>query len=173
MASYVFNNNYLKNGLADEACSFNNTAPLTSINPSNKRVSNGRVVDDNFNGCRTSRYESWLTGFQQLYLVGLFTNSEPRRGQLKHTLRGGGGQWVERNGRVIFHSCCEFIKGNFIPRKVLVILRGICHACVLSYDEITRPTFLVLRGIYQIRGFRVTTNLQGKHYNGCTRKALQ
>ncbi|CAF1974369.1 unnamed protein product [Brassica napus] len=97
MASYVFNNNYLKNGLADEACSFNNTAPLTSINPSqgtcryhsSKRVSNGRVVDDNFNGCRTSRYESWLTGFQQLYLVGLFTNSEPRRGQLvsdKHIL---------------------------------------------------------------------------------------
>ncbi|KAH0849758.1 hypothetical protein HID58_091330 [Brassica napus] len=98
MASYVFNNNYLKNGLADEACSFNNNAALTSINPSqgtcryhsSKRViSNGRVVDDNFNGCRTSRYEPryepWLTGFQQLYLVGLFTNSEPRRGQLAKT----------------------------------------------------------------------------------------
>ncbi|KAH0886371.1 hypothetical protein HID58_062467 [Brassica napus] len=75
MASYVFNNNYLKNGLADEACSFNNNAALTSINPSqgtcryhsSKRVSNGRVVDDNFNGCRTSRYEPWLTGFQQLF----------------------------------------------------------------------------------------------------------
>ncbi|KAH0849759.1 hypothetical protein HID58_091331 [Brassica napus] len=89
MASY--------NGLADEACSFNNNAALTSINPSqgtcryhsSKRViSNGRVVDDNFNGCRTSRYEPyepWLTGFQQLYLVGLFTNSEPRRGQLAKT----------------------------------------------------------------------------------------
>ncbi|CAN7080212.1 unnamed protein product [Brassica oleracea var. botrytis] len=34
MASYVFNNNYLKSGLADEACSFNNNAALTSINPS-------------------------------------------------------------------------------------------------------------------------------------------
>ncbi|CAN7017714.1 hypothetical protein Bca4012_032996 [Brassica carinata] len=98
MASYVFNNNYLKNGLADEAYSFNNNAALTSINPSqgtcryhsSKRViSNGRVVDDNVNGFRTSRYEPWLTGFQQVYLVGLFTNSEPRRGQLvsdKHIL---------------------------------------------------------------------------------------
>lgn len=34
MASYVFNNYYLKNGLADEACNFNNNAALTSINPS-------------------------------------------------------------------------------------------------------------------------------------------
>ncbi|CAF2011578.1 unnamed protein product [Brassica napus] len=74
MASYVFNNNYLKNGLADEACSFNNNAALTSINPSQGT-------------CRyhSSRYEPWLTGFQQLYLVGLFTNSEPRRGQLAKT----------------------------------------------------------------------------------------
>ncbi|XP_048630187.1 CBL-interacting serine/threonine-protein kinase 22-like [Brassica napus] len=73
MASYVFNNNYLKNGLADEACSFNNNAALTSINPSQGT-------------CRYhSRYEPWLTGFQQLYLVGLFTNSEPRRGQLAKT----------------------------------------------------------------------------------------
>ncbi|WZZ82149.1 hypothetical protein YC2023_102721 [Brassica napus] len=46
MASYVFNNYYLMNGQADEACSFYNNAALTSINPSNKRVSNGRVVDD-------------------------------------------------------------------------------------------------------------------------------
>uniref|UniRef100_A0A0D3DCB5 ethanolamine-phosphate cytidylyltransferase n=1 Tax=Brassica oleracea var. oleracea TaxID=109376 RepID=A0A0D3DCB5_BRAOL len=74
MASYVFNNNYLKNGLADEACSFNNNAALTSINPSQGT-------------CRyhSSRYEPWLTGFQLLYLVGLFTNSEPRRGQLAKT----------------------------------------------------------------------------------------
>ena len=34
MASYVFNNYYLKNGLADDACNFNNNAALTSINPS-------------------------------------------------------------------------------------------------------------------------------------------
>ncbi|KAF3498985.1 hypothetical protein DY000_02056559 [Brassica cretica] len=60
MASYVFNNYYLKNGQADEACSFYNNAALTSINPNFgiilklveivslliKRVSNGRVVDD-------------------------------------------------------------------------------------------------------------------------------
>ncbi|KAH0874067.1 hypothetical protein HID58_071429 [Brassica napus] len=54
MASYVFNNYYLKNGLADDACNFNNNAALTSINPSqgtcrypsSKRVSNGRVADD-------------------------------------------------------------------------------------------------------------------------------
>ncbi|KAH0912338.1 hypothetical protein HID58_035659 [Brassica napus] len=46
MASYVFNNYYLKNGQADEACSIYNNAALTSINPRCKRVSNGRVVDD-------------------------------------------------------------------------------------------------------------------------------
>ncbi|VVB06110.1 unnamed protein product [Arabis nemorensis] len=54
MASCVFNNYYLKNGLADEACNFNNNAALTSINPSqgtckfpsSKRLSNGRVADD-------------------------------------------------------------------------------------------------------------------------------
>uniref|UniRef100_A0A1J3IRI1 Plasmodesmata callose-binding protein 5 n=1 Tax=Noccaea caerulescens TaxID=107243 RepID=A0A1J3IRI1_NOCCA len=54
MASYVFNNYYLKNGLADDACNFDNNAALTSINPSqgtckypsSKRVSNGRVADD-------------------------------------------------------------------------------------------------------------------------------
>ena len=88
-------------------------------------------------------------------------------------MRGGGEEWVERNGRVISHSCCEFIKGNIIPRKVLVILQGNCQACVLSYDEITRPIYLMLREIYQIRGFRVTTNLQRKYYNRCTRKKLQ
>ncbi|VVB03102.1 unnamed protein product [Arabis nemorensis] len=53
MASFVFNNYYLKNGLADEACNFSNNAALTSLNPSqgtckfpsSKRVSNGSVVD--------------------------------------------------------------------------------------------------------------------------------
>ncbi|CAN8267966.1 unnamed protein product [Cochlearia groenlandica] len=53
-ASYVFNNYYLKNGLSEEACNFNNNAALTSINPSSgsckypssKRVANGRVADD-------------------------------------------------------------------------------------------------------------------------------
>lgn len=34
MASYIFNNYYLKNGLADEACNFSNTAAVTSLNPS-------------------------------------------------------------------------------------------------------------------------------------------
>ncbi|KFK35036.1 hypothetical protein AALP_AA5G225700 [Arabis alpina] len=54
MASVVFNNYYLKNGLADEACNFDNNAALTSINPSqgtckfpsSKRLGNGRVADD-------------------------------------------------------------------------------------------------------------------------------
>ncbi|KAG2311593.1 hypothetical protein Bca4012_026054 [Brassica carinata] len=86
MASYVFNNNYLKNRLADEACSFNNNTALTSINPTNKRVSNGRVADDNFNGCRTSRSSSCIllvfsqTQNQEETFNGeVFTNSEPRR----------------------------------------------------------------------------------------------
>ncbi|CAE6044975.1 unnamed protein product [Arabidopsis arenosa] len=34
MASYVFNNYYLKNGLADEACNFSNNAAVTSLDPS-------------------------------------------------------------------------------------------------------------------------------------------
>lgn len=52
-ASYVFNNYYLKNGPADEACSFSNNAAFTSLNPSqgtcklpsSKQVSNGNIVD--------------------------------------------------------------------------------------------------------------------------------
>ena len=34
MASYAFNNYYLKNGMTDDACNFDNTAALTSLNPS-------------------------------------------------------------------------------------------------------------------------------------------
>ncbi|KFK37055.1 hypothetical protein AALP_AA4G206700 [Arabis alpina] len=53
MASFVFNNYYLKNGLVDEACNFSNNADVTSLNPSqgtckfssSKRVSNGNVAD--------------------------------------------------------------------------------------------------------------------------------
>ncbi|EOA27998.1 hypothetical protein CARUB_v10024176mg [Capsella rubella] len=53
MASYVFNNYYLKNGPADEACNFSNNAAVTSLNPSqgackfpsSKRVSNGSIAD--------------------------------------------------------------------------------------------------------------------------------
>ncbi|KAJ6422043.1 hypothetical protein OIU84_027058 [Salix udensis] len=33
-ASWAFNDYYLKNGLTDDACSFSNTAALTSLNPS-------------------------------------------------------------------------------------------------------------------------------------------
>ncbi|KAK6259854.1 hypothetical protein SCA6_014328 [Theobroma cacao] len=33
-ASYAFNDYYLKHGLTDDACSFSNTAALTSLNPS-------------------------------------------------------------------------------------------------------------------------------------------
>ncbi|CAH2063722.1 unnamed protein product, partial [Thlaspi arvense] len=83
MASYVFNNYYLKNGLADDACNFDNNAALTSINPSqgtckypsSKGVSNGRVADDTTMGAgqadmsrgrRISR--SWILAF-----IGLLT----------------------------------------------------------------------------------------------------
>ncbi|CAN6876859.1 unnamed protein product [Brassica oleracea] len=44
MASYVFNDNYLKSGLADEACSFNNNAALTSIDPSKYRSFFANIV---------------------------------------------------------------------------------------------------------------------------------
>ena len=37
-ASYGFNDYYLKHGLTDDACSFSNTAALTSLNPSEFRV---------------------------------------------------------------------------------------------------------------------------------------
>ncbi|XVF82142.1 hypothetical protein PTKIN_Ptkin16aG0021300 [Pterospermum kingtungense] len=33
-ASYAFNDYYLKHGMTDDACSFSNTAALTSLNPS-------------------------------------------------------------------------------------------------------------------------------------------
>ncbi|AEE79741.1 unnamed protein product [Arabidopsis thaliana] len=54
MASFVFNNYYLKNGEEDEACNFNNNAALTSLNPSqgtckypsSKGANNGRLADD-------------------------------------------------------------------------------------------------------------------------------
>lgn len=35
MASFAFNNYYLKNGMTDDSCNFDNTAALTSLNPSN------------------------------------------------------------------------------------------------------------------------------------------
>ncbi|XP_010552500.1 PREDICTED: PLASMODESMATA CALLOSE-BINDING PROTEIN 5 [Tarenaya hassleriana] len=52
-ASYAFNDYYLKHGLADDACFFDNNAALTSLNPSrgkckfpsSKMVSNGSVAD--------------------------------------------------------------------------------------------------------------------------------
>lgn len=34
MASYAFNDYYLKHGLTDDSCNFNNAAALTSIDPS-------------------------------------------------------------------------------------------------------------------------------------------
>ncbi|EOA25796.1 hypothetical protein CARUB_v10019163mg [Capsella rubella] len=77
MASFVFNNYYLKNGEADEACNFNNNAALTSLNPSqgtckypsSKRgVNNGRVADDTSMGADMSRggrpvSSSWIVTF--------------------------------------------------------------------------------------------------------------
>ncbi|KAM6548828.1 hypothetical protein CsatB_020504 [Cannabis sativa] len=37
MASFAFNNYYLKNGMTDDACNFDNTAALTSLNPSHDK----------------------------------------------------------------------------------------------------------------------------------------
>ncbi|KAI9176270.1 hypothetical protein LWI28_000587 [Acer negundo] len=34
MASYAFNDYFLKNGMTDDSCSFDNTAAITSLNPS-------------------------------------------------------------------------------------------------------------------------------------------
>lgn len=34
MASYAFNDYYLKNGMTDDSCSFGNNAAVTSLNPS-------------------------------------------------------------------------------------------------------------------------------------------
>ncbi|KZV52703.1 PLASMODESMATA CALLOSE-BINDING protein 5 [Dorcoceras hygrometricum] len=36
MASYAFNDYFIKNGLTDDSCNFSNTAALTSLNPSYK-----------------------------------------------------------------------------------------------------------------------------------------
>ncbi|XP_010508585.1 PREDICTED: PLASMODESMATA CALLOSE-BINDING PROTEIN 5-like [Camelina sativa] len=66
MASYVFNNYYLKNGLADEACNFSNNAAVTSLNPSqgackfpsSKRVSNGSIADATSTQATTAAQES-------------------------------------------------------------------------------------------------------------------
>ncbi|XP_024019868.1 PLASMODESMATA CALLOSE-BINDING PROTEIN 5 isoform X2 [Morus notabilis] len=53
-ASYAFNNYYLKNGMTDDACNFDNTAALTSLNPSHdkckfpsseQRIKSGESVD--------------------------------------------------------------------------------------------------------------------------------
>ncbi|CAF2093870.1 unnamed protein product [Brassica napus] len=67
-ASYVFNSYYLKNGPADEACNFSNSAAVTSLNPSKastffslislKRVSNGNIVDATTSTQGTSTQES-------------------------------------------------------------------------------------------------------------------
>ncbi|XP_010506059.1 PREDICTED: PLASMODESMATA CALLOSE-BINDING PROTEIN 5-like [Camelina sativa] len=66
MASYVFNNYYLKNGLADEACNFTNNAAVTSLNPSqgackfpsSKRVSSGSIADATSTQATTAAQES-------------------------------------------------------------------------------------------------------------------
>ncbi|MED6203946.1 hypothetical protein PIB30_118968 [Stylosanthes scabra] len=52
MASYAFNDYFLKHGLTDDSCSFSNTAAVTSLNPSNDKckfpsslsLSNGGVT---------------------------------------------------------------------------------------------------------------------------------
>ncbi|CAH8389806.1 unnamed protein product [Eruca vesicaria subsp. sativa] len=66
MASYVFNNYYLKNGPEDEACNFSNNAAVTSLNPSqgtckfpsSKQVSNGNIVAATTSTQGTSAQES-------------------------------------------------------------------------------------------------------------------
>lgn len=37
MASFAFNDYFIKNGLTDDSCNFSNTAALTSLNPSYKK----------------------------------------------------------------------------------------------------------------------------------------
>ncbi|XP_010517753.1 PREDICTED: PLASMODESMATA CALLOSE-BINDING PROTEIN 5-like [Camelina sativa] len=66
MASYVFNNYYLKNGLADETCNFSNNAAVTSLDPSqgackfpsSKRVSSGSIADATSTQATTAAQES-------------------------------------------------------------------------------------------------------------------
>ncbi|CAH8390190.1 unnamed protein product [Eruca vesicaria subsp. sativa] len=61
MASYVFNNYYLKNGPEDEACNFSNNAAVTSLNPilcCSKQVSNGNIVAATTSTQGTSAQES-------------------------------------------------------------------------------------------------------------------
>ncbi|KAJ4729697.1 Glucan endo-1,3-beta-glucosidase-like protein 1-like [Melia azedarach] len=53
MASYAFNDYYLKHGLTDDSCSFSNNAAVTSLNPSHgsckfpssSSVKNGNISD--------------------------------------------------------------------------------------------------------------------------------
>ncbi|XP_073313354.1 PLASMODESMATA CALLOSE-BINDING PROTEIN 5-like isoform X2 [Primulina huaijiensis] len=55
MASFAFNDYFIKNGLTDDSCNFSNTAALTSLNPSYKNCkfpsSKGNV---NLNGSATA-----------------------------------------------------------------------------------------------------------------------
>ncbi|KAM4103979.1 hypothetical protein ACJW30_06G120600 [Castanea mollissima] len=61
-ASYAFNDYYLKHGLSTDSCSFDNTAALTSLNPSHDKckfpsslsVSNGSFSGSSFSGSTTA-----------------------------------------------------------------------------------------------------------------------
>ncbi|KAH7533168.1 hypothetical protein FEM48_Zijuj04G0101700 [Ziziphus jujuba var. spinosa] len=77
MASFAFNDYYLKHGMTDDSCLFDNTAALTSLNPSHDNckfpssmsVSNGSISSpttavgfgpsEDINGC-DQIYNSWL-----------------------------------------------------------------------------------------------------------------
>ncbi|XP_021887173.1 PLASMODESMATA CALLOSE-BINDING PROTEIN 5-like [Carica papaya] len=83
-ASFAFNDYYLKHGLTDDACYFQNTAALTSLNPSHgnckfpssKTMSNGTIsgsptiIDmqphtSDFSGCNhisSSWFWTWIIG---------------------------------------------------------------------------------------------------------------
>ncbi|XP_030930447.1 PLASMODESMATA CALLOSE-BINDING PROTEIN 5 [Quercus lobata] len=56
-ASYAFNDYYLKHGLSTDSCSFDNTAALTSLNPSHDKCkfpSSSSVSNGSFSGSTTA-----------------------------------------------------------------------------------------------------------------------
>ncbi|EXB28789.1 hypothetical protein L484_002988 [Morus notabilis] len=91
-ASYAFNNYYLKNGMTDDACNFDNTAALTSLNPSHDKckfpsslaVSNGSSLaspstavglgpSEDMNGCSSIAFQ-WFWPIFSTTLFFFFTS---------------------------------------------------------------------------------------------------
>lgn len=89
-ASYAFNDYFLKHGLTDDSCNFNNNAAVTSLNPSygnckfpsGVSVSNGSLIgstpspigfgpSENVSGCSKASlgWWFWLLGISHLLLM--------------------------------------------------------------------------------------------------------